>query len=711
MLASAKDVHDTPAARIQDELVRTTAFAANQQANLILQAEGILEDLGDGPWLDSLNADGCTDRARSLLRATPGFVNVGAVDLEGNVFCSGVPLTEPVRVSERRYFQRALEEGRFVSGEALIGRITGQPSATFARPLPEDGPPRAVAFASIDLSWPERFALQERLPPNTTLTAFDPAGSIMGRYPNGLAWIGKFQGDAPLIQTVISRGAGVTEETGLDGERRLYAFMPIPRVPDGASGHLALGYDPDVVFGEVDRILLRGLGAMAVVAALVLAGAWLFASRLILEPVHAVVEAAGRLAGGERSARTVGPYAQGELGALQHAFDDMASALQHNEERITQMEKMEVIGQLAGGIAHDFNNLLTAVIGFGQMLEDDVGDVEPQRTYLAEIVRAGERATALTGQLLAFSRKAPVRSELVDLNQTVTHMENLLARVLGEDVRVAISLAPNLGLVRADPSQMEQIVLNLAANARDAMPTGGQLTIETGEVELDAVAAATHPGARAGRHVMLAVTDTGVGMNRETQARIFEPFFTTKPVGKGTGLGLATVFGIVQQAGGSIWVYSEPSHGTTFRIYLPLASPVGEASPSPEETGPLIAGSGRILLVEDEAAVRLLARTVLTSCGYQVLEASNAEQAMDIARHFTKPVDLVLTDLVLPGRSGRQLAETLVATRLARRVLYMSGFTDDTVIRHGLLQGEIMLLEKPFTPHALAAKVAAAMAT
>ncbi|MBM2811788.1 MAG: multi-sensor hybrid histidine kinase [Chloroflexi bacterium] len=374
--------------------------------------------------------------------------------------------------------------------------------------------------------------------------------------------------------------------------------------------------------------------------------------------------------------------------------------LKETQHRVVQQERLGAIGQMASGIAHDFNNLLTAIIGFGTLLQAQLDLGEPQRTYLAEMTKAGERAALLTQQLLAFSRQQVLRPEILDLNAVAATVDKLLERVIGEDVKLTTVLEPKLGCVRADLGQMEQVILNLAVNARDAMPTGGRLTIETANVDLDETYTRERLGAQPGPHVLLAVTDTGVGMDAETEAHIFEPFFTTKEVGKGTGLGLATVYGIVKQSGGSIWVYSEPGRGSTFKIYLPR---VDEAAPTPGPSDPAGIRNGweTILLVEDEEGVRLLVSEVLRANGYTVLEAPNGAEGQRICERYGGPIHLLLTDVVMPEMSGRELAEVIGRLRPELRVIYMSGYTSDTVIRHGVLEQGLRYLEKPFTPEEL----------
>jgi len=376
------------------------------------------------------------------------------------------------------------------------------------------------------------------------------------------------------------------------------------------------------------------------------------------------------------------------------------------EQQLRQAQKMEAVGRLAGGIAHDFNNILTAITGYADLLLEDLGPTDPRRQDADEIHKAAERAAGLTRQLLAFSRQQVLQPTVLEVNNLVSDLEKMLRRLLGEDVELSTRLAPTTGRVKADPGQLEQVIMNLAVNARDAMPNGGKLTLETGNVELDEVYATDHYPARAGPFVLLAVSDTGIGMSDETQAHMFEPFFTTKEKGKGTGLGLATVYGIIKQSGGFIWVYSEVGHGTTFKLYLPRVEELAERASQPVQAPARPArGTETVLVVEDEAPVRSVARQVLERHGYTVLEAPSAEAALDLATRYSGTIHLLLTDVVMPGLNGRELASRLADLRPDARVIFMSGYTDDAVTRHGVLEPGSAYVQKPFTPDAIARRV------
>jgi signal transduction histidine kinase len=397
-----------------------------------------------------------------------------------------------------------------------------------------------------------------------------------------------------------------------------------------------------------------------------------------------------------------GAIANAQLFAERVQAEQKAKSL---EEQLHQSQKMEAIGRLAGGIAHDFNNLLTVIKGYSQLSLLDLQKDNPLRGNIEEIQKASQRAADLTSQLLAFSRRQILDLKVLDLNALLRNLDKMLHRLIGEDIELVTALGPDLGKVKTDPGQIEQMIMNLAVNARDAMPSGGKLTIETADVELDEAYARDHIAVKPGRYVMLSVSDTGCGMSPKVRERVFEPFFTTKEIGKGTGLGLSTVYGIVKQSEGSVWVYSEPGRGTTFKIYLPRVDEPLEAKRDKVAGEKLTHGSETILVVEDEEAVRTLAVRILERHGYIVLEACNGGEALCLCEQRKGPVHLILTDVVMPEMSGRQLVDQFRQVWQDSKVLYMSGYTDNTIVSHGVLEEGVNYIQKPFTPDALARKV------
>jgi nitrogen-specific signal transduction histidine kinase/ActR/RegA family two-component response regulator len=375
------------------------------------------------------------------------------------------------------------------------------------------------------------------------------------------------------------------------------------------------------------------------------------------------------------------------------------------EAQFLQAQKMEAIGVLAGGVAHDFNNLLNVINGYSELVLENLAQDNPIRQDLEQIREAGQRAASLTSKLLAFGRKQMLKPETLDLNKIVTDMGSLLRRLIGEDIDLVAKTQPGIGLVNADPVQIQQIIMNLAVNARDAMQYGGKLTIEIANADLDEDHVRQHPMVTPGPYVMLAVSDNGKGMDAATQAHLFEPFFTTKEKGKGTGLGLSTVYGIVKQSNGFIWVYSEPGRGTTFKIYFPRID-VGGASLADESNSDVdLHGFETVLLVEDEAPLRSLASRILRNHGYRVLETPDGMEALRVAREYTGKIHLIVTDVIMPGINGSTLVARFEAIRPGIKALYISGYTDKAIVHHGVLDSNVAFLQKPFTADALTHKV------
>src|SRR5450759_2776146 len=374
-----------------------------------------------------------------------------------------------------------------------------------------------------------------------------------------------------------------------------------------------------------------------------------------------------------------------EEGIFGIAFISDISLRKGLEAQLLRAQKMEAVGRLAGGVAHDFNNMLTVIAGYNRMILDELSTLDPLRGYAEEILKAADRAGALTNQLLAFSRRQILQLRVINLNAVIGQTENMLRRLIGEDIQLVMSLSADTGNIKADPNHIEQAIVNLAVNGRDAMPLGGRITIETSNTRIDETYAKTHMGVQPGEYVMIAVSDTGHGMDSATRQKIFEPFFTTKPRGKGTGLGLATVYGMVKQSGGDIWVYSEPGQGTTFKLYFPrVAEPASPALiEKPEQ--PRHDTGETVMLVEDETQVRDLTARTLQRLGYSVLAAANGKEAMDVSRAHPGKISLLVTDVVMPNMSGKQVAEALLSSRPGLRVLYLSGYTENAVVDHGVL--------------------------
>ena len=541
--------------------------------------------------------------------------------------------------------------------------------------------------------------------------------------------------------TVLAAGADARGMVRIGGEDFVMAALPLGVAPGGEPVTLYLLHTLSAALDPVNDLMRLNFLLYACIAVLLAGAGAALVSRSLLAPLRSFVGFMESVAESkEYSRRFDSSRATAEIRTLDASYDHLIESLeqQHaqlkqrteelsranvtlteqmqereraeqalraSEQQLRQSQKLEAVGTLAGGVAHDFNNLLTVILSYTDMVMKALGPNSPLREDLEAVHGAALRAAGLTRQLLAFSRKQVMQPKVLDLNDAITSIEKMLRRVIGEDIDLRPSRMRRPRVVQADPGQLEQVIMNLVVNARDAMPRGGRATLETSNVHFAEGAPDLPAPMMPGDWVLFSVSDTGCGMDERTRVRIFEPFFTTKEPGKGTGLGLSTVYGIVKQSGGFIWVESEPGQGTTFKIYLPQAAETDAPAARASEPARRSVGVETILLAEDEEPVRILARRCLEGMGYRVLAASHADEAQRMAERHVGPIHLLLADVVMPGGSGPDLAGRLAPGRPEMRVLYMSGYTDDGIIHRGVIAPGIELLEKPFTPATLARKV------
>jgi len=644
------------------------------------------------------------------------YTNIGVTDGKGTVTCSAA--AAPSRsLSDRTYFQRALSSKKFAVGEHIVGRQTGRSSLPFAVPvLDEAGEVQQVVFATFDLVVLSGSLITADWPGNAILMITDRNHTVLAIHPGGLEWIGRSLEKDPLTAQMGVRPSGFAEHVE-HGTAEVMAFNRVQPLESG----LIVRVNVTKTQGRAAAIwaMARTLLAFGLVSCLIIVGARVASNRFLLRPIAQLTGASRKLAAGDLSARVAANTTIPELHELAKSFDGMAAALEEREsarliegmerkdleQQYHRSQKMDAIGRLAGGIAHDFNNMLTAILGYCELLLDDPGLPESHRADIREIEKAGKTAAQLTRQLLAFSRREVVAPVVLDLNAIISSIDNMLHRLVGEHIEMKGALAHDLHAVKADRAQIEQVILNLAVNARDAMPQGGRLTIETANVHLPDGVASAYLACPPGDYVMLAVSDTGSGIEPDVLQHLFEPFFTTKGHGKGTGLGLPTVYGIAKQNNGGIVVESALGQGSVFRIYFPSSQEpiVDEAqAPAVERSG---SGKATILIVEDDPGIRELSTKILSRYGYNVLVAEGGEEAREVSKRHDGAIDLLLSDVVMPGMSGPKVAEMLTSMRPELKVLFMSGYSDNAVVRHGVMERDVPFLQKPFTPEGLANKI------
>ncbi|MGE0354933.1 MAG: ATP-binding protein [Gemmatimonadales bacterium] len=713
ILYTARKQEQTATANARAEALRLARVAASSHTAALESTRLLLDALSRLRAVRLRDGEACSELFADLIGRHPEYGNLGAVTPDGRVYCSALPLAAPVNLADRAYIRAALANRRFAIGEYQIGRITGVPGVNAGMPVHDlDGHLVAVVFAALSLNTFDRILAGITLPPGAHALVLDRVGTVLLRYPEDRTWIGRPAADAanlPFPQIA----QGTVHTRGRDSLEYLYAIAKTT-LPSGERGlEIAIGMPTEALQAPVRAAYQQSLLWLILISLLAVLSAWALGQWFIGTRVERLLAATQRVALGDFSVRANLTPASDELGRLGQGFDQMAASLERqteelhrSETQLRQAQKIEAIGQLAGGVAHDFNNLLAAIIGYSELLLTQLPADSPYRPDVEEIDRAALRGADLTRQLLAFSRRQVLEPTVLQPNDLIVASERLLRRLLREDVHLTTLLAPDLGYVRADRVQLEQVLINLVVNARDAMPDGGHLTIETQNVDLDEEYASRHVEATSGSYVMLAITDTGVGIPADVRERIFEPFFTTKPEGEGTGLGLATVYGIVKQSGGTIWVYSEPDRGTTFKVYLPrVTAPAPGSSLAAASPGSAVGGSETVLLVEDDQGVRALTRRILEGNGYTVLEAPRPEEALALGAGYEGPIHLILTDVVMPGMNGVELVRRLRKTRPSIQAVYMSGYTHGTVGTEEIHSTGDLFIQKPFTPAKLLQRI------
>ena len=658
----------------------------------------------------------CSAFLAEVREAYPQYTGILTIQPDGRLFCDSLRSGRELDLRDRAYFKAAQAAGSGVVLEPVFGRLTGLAVLQVAHPVRSaNGELRFVLLASLNLQQlleHERMALAA-----AKLLLLDDKGLVLARSrsdgvgdPTGSSMAG-----TPLFRFMTSGAAHTAEIAGADGLSQVWAVAESAALAR-AGLHLAAGVPRSTLLQAADQRLRQDLGLLALAAVALFLAVWLVAEFGIRRPIGRITRMAGQLIAGDLSARVPAPLPRGELGALMAVLNQTAQSLEQQRsdiaelnQRLQQSQRMEAIGQLTGGIAHDFNNLLTVVLGNAELLIEEPG-LDPQLRQLAEMIAAAaQRGAELTQRLLAFARKQALDPKVVDVNQLVASLDPMLRRTLGETIEIELIRAAGLWLALVDIGQLENALLNLCLNARDAMPGGGRLTLETANVRLDAEYAARHSDVVAGQYVMLAVSDTGQGIAPEHLSRVFEPFFTTKDKGKGTGLGLSMVYGFVKQSAGHLGIYSEPGQGTTVKLYLPRVS--GDAATAADVVmGAAAAGGAEtILLVEDDAAVRRYALQALQSLGYAVIEAADGPSALVLIGQ-RDDVELLFTDVVMPGgMNGRALADAARRLRPGLRVLYTSGYTENAIVHHGRLDPGALLLSKPYRRSELDRAIRAAL--
>jgi signal transduction histidine kinase/CheY-like chemotaxis protein len=701
----------------------TLSAAANNIANdlddKIQGTAQLLYGLARAHDLDTRDKAACSAFLSAVREEYPQYTGILTVDPDGQLFCDSLRTGRTLDLNDRDYFRRALIADGVVTLEPVFGRLTGTSVLQIAYPArSETAQLKFVLLASFNL---QKFAEfhHERLSQLMDILIIDKKGTVLAR-PPGKDWVAPK--GASIATTDLFRlataptGQRLGEVKDSDGRVQAWAVANPPAIRDSGL-HILVGQSKGDLVAAANRGLAEDIAILAVVSLLLFAGVWTVGELGIRRQVGRLTAMATKLGLGDLRARIPPPFPSGELGELMRVLNETAESLERQRaaiddlnQKLRQSQKMEELGQLTGGIAHDFNNTLTVITGTIEILAEAVAE-KPDLAMITRLIsEAADRGAELTAHLLAFARKQPLQPRETDISLLMLESAKLLRSTLGEHIEIETILKQDVWPALVDPSQLSSALLNLAINARDAMPRGGKLTLQASNMILDEADAAATGEIRPGSYVLIAVSDTGIGIPQAIRDKIFEPFFSTKEVGKGTGLGLSMVYGFVKQSGGHIKLYSEEGHGTTFQIYLPRADsaqPEKQAEKTPEV--PIARNNETILVVEDDALVRTYVTAQLHSLGYKTISAANASEALNIVESGAE-FDLLFTDVIMPGAmNGRQLADEAVKRRSPLKVLFTSGYAEDAVVHHGRLDPGVLLLAKPYRKIELARMIRAAL--
>jgi signal transduction histidine kinase/ActR/RegA family two-component response regulator len=699
----------------EQETLRMVQSMAIIQERITASTQAMLSSLTLVPSVYNLDLEACNELFRKIIELNPIYTNIILADLNGDIIASAVD-HPPINLADRKHFKDACKTRKFSTGEYIMSRTTSEPAFPFSYPLlDEKNQVKAVLIAAMGLKQYRELFSEKLLPEGSFFGVTDHAGLRLFRIPIPTAEFDLGKPISPLVWDLVRTGErnGVINQDGSDGIHRIIAFSKLDLgAGTPAYMYMFVGVPEKTLAKNASQVMFKNAIFTSTSWLLAILLSWMIGRDLIIKKVKKLTKAASQFGSGNFNMPTGLDHNEGELGQVAEAFDRMADRLRLADrdrdilqEQLNQAQKLESIGRLAGGVAHDFNNMLMVIIGYTQMLMAEISPEDPNQESLEEIYNAAKKSADLTRQLLAFARKQAISPVLLDLNVTIAGMLKMLQRLIGENIRVVWVPEETLWPIKVDPAQVDQLLANLSVNARDAIDGVGTMTIATANMTIDASYCEDHFECIPGDYVMISVSDDGCGMDKETRSRLFEPFFTTKGLGKGTGLGLATVYGVVKQNKGFISVYSEPGKGSCFKIYFPRHfSKISKEEK--ERQIEIFKGHGElILLVEDEISILNMGKAMLQQLGYQVIAVPTPSEVLSSISSIAYPIRLLITDVVMPEMSGRELADRIREVYPDVKCLYMSGYTSNVIACQGVLDEGVQFLEKPFTVNALAAKV------